>query len=580
MNIVKILNKIYTEDDMKIGTIFSDISDLCNIEYTDSILYGGSYGYVRKGKKYSNNVAIKVYSNDIFNYDFLSEIGLLYILQGIGLYPELLDIILTFDGNYVAIVMTDKGDIVKKSLALEYLILPDINNIVCDFISSYTYLYKNGIIHRDIKYNNICIDGYVLSIIDFGYAIRSPFCSNSYDIISINRNVDFDIHNNKNHTNDFVRTLDYMSIFNTIYQLYGGNISQNDFSSEVIVKRRLHFLLTRNPKNRAKIISFLKKKNNMDYKLLSNDNYYESCQQESWIFDYAKVKENSGKMFELMKKLININPKTRPTVNQILKQTESIFNTKIYQTLKHEQNISYETLILFYKFPEKIYFAEDFDYDLPLEVYSQTYFRIMQLSDINPYFTYQKLYYTIKHIYQSTSYDNIIPYNVTSHDIIKIIEFTNGNLFDNNPYKYYNSMWLINKNKINKIVFGYFMIVFSQCYLLKKFTPYYICLLISFIISRINHKYDLNPYVIFTLHDVPSKYFFNIPLSKSTHKLLIKENRFMSTVNSLFSYYRKMIELRQLDVLNKYMTSNYHGFNRILHFYKKYMDKYIKKSQI
>lgn len=427
MSLIKIINKSYEQNSKLIGKLFIEIASICKINYRDSILHTGSYGYVRCGYKNNMKVIVKIYCNDIFNYDFISEVGILQILSGFGLYPEILDIVITCNGNYVGVVMTDMGSILKGPGANLQLSNSVIMNIGFDFLTAYVYLYKDGIIHRDIKYNNVCLDNNSISIIDFGYALRAPYCSYNQEIITLNRNIDY---SENNIDCNYIRTIDYLGIFNILYQLFGGDFSTKKYGSDDIVKKRLYFLLTTNSNSnsREKIISFLQKTNNKDYILLSSNDYYNSCQQESWKNEYQKVRANSGKFFIIMKKLLNINNKKRITVNQLTKLTEKIFSVNIYHKNQKIFEIEFEKMI-YYNFPNNVCLYENLDNSIPIEVYAQIYYRFLQLTEIETIMNHRNLYYVIKHVIHCATYENISPKDIYASDMINYLKLTNGDVF-------------------------------------------------------------------------------------------------------------------------------------------------------
>lgn len=565
MSILKIIKKKYPPDD--IGEFLEDISNELDISYTNNILHSGSYGLCRRGTISTRKVIVKVYREDIFSFDFLSEISLLNTVSGLGLYPDLLYIVSSIDGGCIAIVISDVGQVLlTKSLMKMKLTKISMENIASDFFIGYIYLYKNGIIHRDIKYNNVCLDNQLISIIDFGYGLRAPYFSTTYEISQINRNVDYYIE----HCRDYIRTIDYLSIFNILYQIFGSEIDIKIFNENDIIKKRLYFLLTQNKSNRQSIINYLKKKGNLDYMLLSNNDYYIDCHRPEWILDYQRVKNNSGVFFSVMKKLININPKTRPTVNQLIRYLESKLNTVFYHKKKINSSISYNK-ILFVDNPKRVNFNSYFVNHMPIEIYARTYYRYSQLCNEYNLKLIPNLFEVIKYIVHCTSHENIMPVGIKPADLLNFISITNTDLLYHDPFRYYNLMWTINKSNTNFILFNYFLIIFSNSSIVTHVSPYYLALVISVIIYRIYHKFDLVAIKDNTSVYLPGKKFFRIPLGKSVLSALVLDNQFMSIVNSLFGFYSQLIQSGSLLALNRYVTHMYPNTSHAIKFYKKYL---------
>lgn len=162
-------NKIFKKENFKIYTV----SDFINI--SDLGFEKGSFGQIQPviERNTGKTKILKRYLNyditDNFNNDIIKEIVYINMLDE---YVVKLDGICIKDTNFYLVLepldMTfdQYFDIIRKLPNSENYIL----KIVEDLIKAVHYIHSMGILHNDLKYNNIMVSNGKISLIDFGFS--------------------------------------------------------------------------------------------------------------------------------------------------------------------------------------------------------------------------------------------------------------------------------------------------------------------------------------------------------------------------------------------------------------------------
>lgn len=154
------------------------------------VLGRGSYGLVYKAEnidKCGEFVAIKKYINisksDI-PYQILREINIIKLLK----HPNIIGIQgINSLGNEIELILEYGGESLRKYYnRIPYIQRTlELKNITYQILMGCLYMHKLGVIHRDLKPDNILINGNRIKICDFGLAKKLPPFKNDYNSYQI-----------------------------------------------------------------------------------------------------------------------------------------------------------------------------------------------------------------------------------------------------------------------------------------------------------------------------------------------------------------------------------------------------------
>ena len=145
-----------------------DICSLGDYYYYREPIGHGSFSIIYKGFIYKTQtpIAVKKITKVIDKKYFLNEIETMKRLD----HPNILklyDVVYTREDTYLILEYCNGGDlqtyIKKKYTKYDSLFLKEI-------LGALEYIYKNNILHRDIKPQNILIHNHTVKISDFGFA--------------------------------------------------------------------------------------------------------------------------------------------------------------------------------------------------------------------------------------------------------------------------------------------------------------------------------------------------------------------------------------------------------------------------
>ena len=144
----------------------------------EKTLGNGAYAKVKQAHaiKINKKVAIKIVDRkkapkDVLNKFMPRELTALRQLSGHDNIVQLHDIIMTDDKIYIVMELAENGDLLDYINAKKRLSERTARSFYRDLISGITVCHKKDIVHRDLKCENLLLDGnYRLKLSDFGFA--------------------------------------------------------------------------------------------------------------------------------------------------------------------------------------------------------------------------------------------------------------------------------------------------------------------------------------------------------------------------------------------------------------------------
>lgn len=141
-------------------------------------LGNGAYAKVKQAHaiKINKKVAIKIIDRKKAPKDILSkflprELTALKQLSGYDNIVQLYDIVMTEDKIYIVMELAENGDLLDYINEKKRLSERTARSFYRDLISGITVCHKRDIVHRDLKCENLLLDGnYRLKLSDFGFA--------------------------------------------------------------------------------------------------------------------------------------------------------------------------------------------------------------------------------------------------------------------------------------------------------------------------------------------------------------------------------------------------------------------------
>jgi serine/threonine protein kinase len=144
------------------------------IKFIDS----GSFGEVYLVRHLITNMVfcLKSLKKSQFNEESIHQLIREIKIQSYANHPNIIKVYgYAFDTENVYILMEA---CLGKNLYhyIQRQLLPEekVKNYMQQLSSALAYLHKNNIIHRDVKPENVLVDGDLVKLCDFGWAIHSP----------------------------------------------------------------------------------------------------------------------------------------------------------------------------------------------------------------------------------------------------------------------------------------------------------------------------------------------------------------------------------------------------------------------
>jgi len=559
------INKDFRNPKYKIK-ILSEIKKIYNLQIQKDKSKHGTYGDIFFAQCKSNNkYVIKIFKNDITSADVINEISCLSTLKKYNSFPKIHSVVQLLEGKYVAMIIDYCGGTIKPKSILETNRL----TLALNFISAYYILYKEQIVHGDIKNNNICIDDNKnLSIIDFGYARRFPYLPNNMQPIFVNKHIELlcDNYNLVNHK------IDYLSIFNTIIYFFNCDTdSSNDYLYPFEIETNkdqldnIIYLILANDnceKKREKLFNMAKKFT----KYYDDISYFHKIfcpnNKNNKIYSEYKnlIKNVPVPIYKYLKKFLNVNPNKRISFQKfyygITKEYPAYFQ-KDLTPQKPNFVITFEKKVLLSiddSVPE--YLNIGFNEKYHSTIYSLSFYQFFNARISLDKYSDQDIFDLILYINYATMVNNIYPeyigVSISNEFFIEYFKYSNGNYHNTSPYTYLNKMRLFRWSKRNQLLFDYFLNIFSSHCIFCEINPYILSVLITIIIYRLQKKLPIsidvnNEYIYMPSNNIPV-----IPLTKNTLKLFMENEKIRILLDKFYGYYAKQCVSGTLEKIDQY----------------------------
>lgn len=574
--------------------IFEIISDKYSININRDWSEEGTYGRVfRAVSKYpdkqSGNYVIKFFLDEYHDANIINEIDCLKKLSKYPMFPKFIafDIIYNkkLKKDHNILIMSYCGNTINKT---------NLNKqnrlyLALQFLKAYRILEKNGIIHRDIKGNNVCVDhDGKLSIIDFGYVRQVPLVSSYMKVIIDNMHTESML---DRYPVEYSHLVDLLSIYNMLiyifckdivakfgYHVYPINVSNIGDQLENII-----FLILNHKNNetiRTRIHKFLSK--NLELLVLPIDAFHEYFNEKKEIHKKYKLLYSliPVKMIRCMKKLLNINPKTRITYHQFYRLVKrSFFNS---DKVPRELNINYtKSEIMSFDYYTNLLnpfeIAPPVKKYIPIELYAMIYYnyhRVLPEFSINER---EKLKTVIYFICYSTIMNNSEPdwlhIEIDKNIYLKYLSLIQSGFNIGNPFLYIKKMKFLKWNSKQLSLFSYFLIQVSINIQYIKLDPYILCLMISLFIYFLPYRTRFND-LINKEEDIRLNYPSNIGDKICTidyskiMEMLINKN-FVKYFGKFTEYIQKMNVQNLLKYINKFCKEKFPLLSNFINEYTK-----------
>lgn len=569
-----------------ITSLLTDIENKYHIIVDMGKTVEGTYGQVFFAKSKHQKFVIKIFKYDITSADIINEVICLTSLKKYKIFPKLHHIICKNNGRDVAIIM----DYCGKTLYPEIMMKQNKFFMTIDFINAYKCIYDNLLVHRDIKNNNLCINNKgILSLIDFGYSRKVPYVSNDMVVIKVNKHLE---HFKRNYPSEHTHKVDLLSIFNTIvyifncndsgdaYHYYPMTISTDGEQMDNLIYLLLHRHNT--PTKRENIWKMINKVTKGKYyrKLESFHHKFGLCSKNQRLYEsYGRIIDQiPPRIYQMIKKLLNINPNKRITFGRFY----SLFSKEFPISMNKDKTQVFEPIHI--NFINTTTITSHCASLIPLQkkllstyntqVYAMTFYRFRIFSNlISPN---MDLFSTLLYMNYITMIQNVEAEDtdilVKKKIIFQCLDKIKTNGLHDNPYNYLHQMRIIKWNSLKLMLFDYFLIVFSSTNICSYVHPFVITLSITLIIDRIYHRNGINIDMKQTKTMIPSMKPFI--LTKNTLSL-IKDNSQMSLfINQLYGYYASMYKSEPLTIINNYFCEQNEEIQKSINFYEHQIIKY------
>ena len=126
----------------------------------------GCFGGIFKGRNKFSGEKIVIKKSCINDLSIKNEAKIYNYLNNSEYFPKFIDFYIKLDTNYLIIELMDNNILIFKNLK-------DANkiyDIVGQIINGIEFLHNKGIVHRDIKPNNILVKNKIIKLCDFGFS--------------------------------------------------------------------------------------------------------------------------------------------------------------------------------------------------------------------------------------------------------------------------------------------------------------------------------------------------------------------------------------------------------------------------
>lgn len=161
------------------GSSFKQVSSNAAIEeayeITDEIIGEGGYCVVRRGieRRTGEQVAVKILSKNETNArEFWTEVD---VLRVAGKHPNIMQLRGVFETEdcwYIVMDLASDGELFDHLIANGAYSEKQASEAVRDLCDALNYLHRKGIVHGDIKPENILLHDGRMCLVDFGVSFR------------------------------------------------------------------------------------------------------------------------------------------------------------------------------------------------------------------------------------------------------------------------------------------------------------------------------------------------------------------------------------------------------------------------
>jgi len=600
-----------TSDDVFIDTVLQKY----NLQLIETTPKTGSYGevYFVTESHTGEFQVIKKYNENITGPDVLTEISLLIKLDSYDYFPKVLKVCVSRNvaveidscqlaGNHVALIMTYCGNTFDSDFFLTGGYFPfDPIKTVVNFIQAYHKLYIHGIVHRDLKNNNICLGDTArksnnVFIIDLGYGIKLPYISTELDVVDQNRNMEcftklFDTQS--------ATKIDLLSIYNTIVFIF--NIQDRTFNfprfrgnKEKQLKHLLHLICASEigqPSQISRKLNLVHKVND-----LTKFKYQIASILDTMTLPDLKayqkiIRTIPPKLYRIIKKLLNINPSSRMTFRSLYRRVQKLY-PQYFDSNDHHvpcPSILFHTILELEsdRLPYDTRMLEDFGFQKIFHpsMVSMIFYHYHLVSANNQISTFEflgtsipdhnvivfeYLYYLYYSVYVNGCHPKYLGMTIDHEKFTRFWVAHQLDLFPSNPHNFKHLMWLVKWTDLNNLTFDYILITTSMlCPLIKKCHPYIVTLILSVIILRKFRPIEIDDPLENTASILlPAEEFVNIPLTKNTLRNLVNNSAFIKLVKLFYHFLLGIMQDPCVTEMNEYFVFQNSKFQSVLDFYQ------------
>jgi len=554
----------------------------------------GTYGTIYEVTKDDKKYIIKLFKEDITGADIINELSCLTALSKYQYFPKISSVFWENHGQKVAVLMNHCGSTIHH----EYNQTVDPLSLSLQFIQIYNILHMEGIIHRDIKNNNICLNNGQLHLIDFGYSRFFPYISREMKVIGMNYHTES---LSKLYDAKYSKMIDYMSIFHTIMGFFNRNTHNHEiiyplfFSmKEDIITNFAYLLLSKNNTierrtNIWRIINKTAGKLVMDEETF-HTRFSPKPSNAGYFYAYQKlIAKIPSPLYRSLKKLINLNPDTRIRFKQFYHQVKWTYPQFDTIPFKERYQLIFDKTTYFdilNSAPDELKYVYQPDRSHPV-IYALTFYRYFLAKNQFPDTDHLLLMNVIEYTNYTSMVANVYPRTINIHVdnevLIKYMKFVNNNFHGISPFRYLCQMRFIRWSHTNLLLFSYFITIISTHYILGSIDPFIICTIVTTLVARMYQSIPISIDTESENMELPAKYNTNtkmiIVTKNNFRRFFLNNPSFMKLVNKFYGYYAHLVRNKHISFLKHYYLVIQPIMSHQFTFYDKQIYKYIEQTK-